>query len=53
MKEVIKMNNETALEWVSDRIVFILANCDFEDEDNKKAYDVLTYIEKVLEGKEG
>lgn len=42
------MNNEKALEWVSDRIVFILANCDLEDEDNKKAYDVLTYIEDIL-----
>ena len=47
------MNNETDLKWVEDRLVFIAQNCDLKDEDNKKAYDVLTYIEKVLSRKEG
>lgn len=42
------MNNEKALEWVEKRLEFIALNCDFKDENNKKAYDVLTYIKNIL-----
>lgn len=44
------MDNEKALKWVQDRLVFIAINCDLKDEVNKEAYDVLTYIEKELGG---
>jgi hypothetical protein len=43
------MNNEIALEWVEDRLVFISKNCDLNIEDNKKAYEVLSFIKNKLE----
>lgn len=46
------MNKEKALKWVQDRLVFIAENCNLKDEDNKKAYDVLTYIKETLEKQE-
>lgn len=42
------MNKEIALKWVQDRLVFIAENCELEDEVNKEAYDVLTYINEKL-----
>jgi hypothetical protein len=45
------MDNKIALEWVQERLVFIAGNCDLKDADNKNAYDVLTYIEKILNSK--
>ena len=49
VKGALKMDNKTALDWVRDRLAFIGANCDMQDEDVKNAIEVLNYIKNKLE----
>ena len=46
------MNNEKALDWVKERLMYIGQYCNLEDEDVKKAIEVLTYIKNLLKDRD-
>ena len=43
---------KNAILWINERLFFISTYCDLEDKENKKIYDILTYLKKVLENLE-
>lgn len=46
------MDKKIVLKWIQDRLSFISQNCDLNEEFNKQAYDVLSYIKKTMEDKQ-
>lgn len=43
---------EDSILWINERLLFISTHCDLEDKENKKVYDILTYLKNILENLE-
>lgn len=43
---------EEAIKWVNERLIYISQNCDLDDTENKRAYDSLETVLSMLKEKD-